>query len=420
MMKALYKLEGSQFRIDILAQPQMQDFIETHSSVLDSGFQQTEMSDIMRQRLQRSNYIFSGIKTFHELREAFPSLLDENGNRKPFERFLNDVRKIDRTYNENYLRSEYNFVQASAEMAAKWEQFQQDGDRYYLQYRTQHDDKVRPEHAALDRVTLPIDDPFWQEYYPPNGWNCRCTVVQVRKSKYQPTPHDQAMALGEQATGKDTKGIFHFNPGIEQKTVPDYNPYTIRRCRDCDLGKEKLAFVPDNELCAACRLIHACEIKNGCKEDSVFGARLLISKIADKTEVQDNIRAAHSLLSSFDNMTIKVREHVLVDGQPNPEYIINDLIADRKGIKSPQGISAGFRKAIKQGCKAVVIDLDMNMKEKPLAVGAISRYINWRHSDFEKGIIQECYVIYHGKAVCIDNSHIGREAIEEEIKKLRQ
>ena len=119
-------------------------------------------------------------------------------------------------------------------------------------------------------------------------------------------------------------------------------------------------------------------------------------------------------------MTIKVREHVLVDGQPNPEYIINDLIADRKGIKSPQGISAGFRKAIKQGCKAVVIDLDMNMKEKPLAVGAISRYINWRHSDFEKGIIQECYVIYHGKAVCIDNSHIGREAIEEEIKKLRQ
>lgn len=196
--------------------------------------------------------------------EAFPSLLDENGNRKPFERFLNDVRKIDRTYNENYLRSEYNFVQASAEMAAKWEQFQQDGDRYYLQYRTQHDDKVRPEHAALDCVTLPIDDPFWEEYYPPNGWNCRCTVVQVRKSKYQPTPHDQAMALGEQATGKDTKGIFHFNPGIQQKTVPDYNPYTIRRCRDCDLGKEKLAFVPDNELCAACKLIHQLEIKKYC------------------------------------------------------------------------------------------------------------------------------------------------------------
>ncbi len=52
------------------------------------------MSDAMRQRLTRSDYIFSGLKTFHELNEAFPSLLDENGDRKPFERFLNDVQKI--------------------------------------------------------------------------------------------------------------------------------------------------------------------------------------------------------------------------------------------------------------------------------------------------------------------------------------
>lgn len=145
-------------------------------------------------------------------------------------------------------------------MAAKWEQFRKDGDRYHLQYRTAGDDKVRPEHAALNRVTLPIDDPFWHDYYPPNGWNCRCTVVQVRKSKYPVTPHDEAMALGDEATGNDTKGIFHFNPGIEQKTIPDYNPYTIRRCRDCDIaqGKLDLAFVPESDLCASCKLLHQC------------------------------------------------------------------------------------------------------------------------------------------------------------------
>ena len=259
-MQTLYKEEGSQFRIELLETPKMQEFIDTHAAALDSSFQQVKMSDVMRQRLQRSNYIFSGMKTFHELNEAFPSLIDENGNRKPFEQFLNDVQKIDRTYNQNYLRAEYNFCQASADMAAKWEGFMQDGDRYNLQYRTQRDKKVRPEHAALDRVTLPMSDPFWQEYYPPNGWNCRCTVVQVRKSKYPETPHDEAMALGAEATGKDTKGIFHFNPGIEQKTMPDYNPYTIKRCRDCDIakGKLKLAFVPDNEVCAACELLHRC------------------------------------------------------------------------------------------------------------------------------------------------------------------
>ena len=192
---------------------------------------------------------------------AFPSLLDENGERKTFERFLNDVRKVDETYNSHYLRAEYNFVQSSAEMAARWERFSEDGDRYNLQYRTAGDDKVRPEHAALNGVTLPPSDPFWEEYYPPNGWNCRCTVVQVRKSKYPTTPRDEAMALGKEALQRDTKRMFRFNPGKEQKTFPDYNPYTIRRCRDCDIpkGKVKLArFVPENEVCEACHFLREC------------------------------------------------------------------------------------------------------------------------------------------------------------------
>lgn len=260
-MKVLFHQKGSSFSIDILADKNVQGLIEAHTSVLDRNLQRLEMSDLMRKRLTRSNYIFSGIKTFHELNEAFPSLLDSNGNRKTFEAFLNDVRKIDKTYNSNYLRAEYNFVQSSAEMAAKWERFSEDGDRYNLQYRTANDDKVRPEHAALNGVTLPPSDPFWEEYYPPNGWNCRCTVVQVRKSKYPATPHEEAMALGEEALQRDTKGIFHFNPGKQNKTVPDYNPYTIRRCRDCDIakGKIKLArFIPENELCAACKYLRTC------------------------------------------------------------------------------------------------------------------------------------------------------------------
>ena len=261
-MKAIFNQKGSSFSIDIMADGNVQNLIEAHAGVLDRNLQRLEMSDLMRQRLTRSNYIFSGLKTFHELNETFPSLLDENGNKKTFERFLNDVRKIDETYNSNYLRAEYNFVQASAEMAAKWEKFMEDGDHYYLQYRTQHDDKVRPEHASLDRVTLPPSDSFWESYYPPNGWNCRCTVVQVLKRKYEPTPHDEAMSLGEDALQTDKKGIFRFNSGKEQKTVPDYNPYTIKRCRDCDIAKGKLDLdrkpVADNELCAACRLVHKC------------------------------------------------------------------------------------------------------------------------------------------------------------------
>ena len=269
-MKALFHQKGAQLDISILATDKAQDFIDTHASILDSTFEKMKMSDRMRERLTRSNYIFSGMKTFHELNEAFPSLLDENGDRKTFERFLNDVQTVNETYNRNYLRAEYNFVHQSAQMAARWEQFEEDGDRYYLQYRTAGDDKVRPEHAALDRITLPMSDPFWESYYPPNGWNCRCTVVQVLKWKYDKTDPRQAQDRGKEALDGERFNIFRFNSGKQQKAVPDYNPYTIRRCNDCDVakgGNTKLSFVPEYQLCQGCVMIRKCYEERG-KENS--------------------------------------------------------------------------------------------------------------------------------------------------------
>lgn len=251
MMSALYHEEGSSFRVEILREPEVTDFIDTHAAILDSAFEQTEMSDILRSRLQESDWMFSGLKTFHELKEAFPSLLDDNGARKPFEQFLKDVQSIDDTYNRNYLRAEYNFAMNSAEMAARWEEFEKDEDEYYLQYRTAGDDNVRPEHAALRGVTLPRSDKFWKTYYPPNGWNCRCTVVQVLKDGTKATDHNEAMARGAEALSKDKKGMFAFNSGTEQRTFPAYNPYTISKCATCSKAKLNLA-KDQNELCKAC------------------------------------------------------------------------------------------------------------------------------------------------------------------------
>lgn len=38
----------------------------------------------------------------------------------------------------------------------------------------------RPEHLALDGVTLPPDHPFWETWSPPNGWGCSCYVSGAR------------------------------------------------------------------------------------------------------------------------------------------------------------------------------------------------------------------------------------------------
>lgn len=38
---------------------------------------------------------------------------------------------------------------------------------------------MRDEYAAYDGVTAPKDDPFWDSFYPPCDFNCRCDVVEV-------------------------------------------------------------------------------------------------------------------------------------------------------------------------------------------------------------------------------------------------
>lgn len=60
---------------------------------------------------------------------------------------------------------------------------------------------------------------------PPNGWNCRCVVVQVRKGRYPESDSQQAVGIGEEITEEPKKRIFRFNPGKELKVFPDKHPY---------------------------------------------------------------------------------------------------------------------------------------------------------------------------------------------------
>lgn len=404
---------------DLLADSEVRKFIDRQKLVfdnaVDTALKEVPLDEVSVQRLKESNYVFSGIKTFHELKETFPSLLDEDGNRKPFERFLNDVQKVHKTYNVQYLRTEYNFAHTSALMAARWKKFEQDGDRYLLQYRTMYDKRVRRTHRMMHNITLPITSPFWDKYFPPNGWNCRCTVVQVRKGKYPVSDETEAMNLGSQATAGKYQEMFMFNPGKRMTCFPAYNGYTIRKCNRCSKRPDKMqlaADIPDNELCKACRIVQGMK-ENGYIKDKEYGDRLLISKIADKSELDDNIRAAKALLRSFPEMEMAIRGHILKHNVSNPEYLINGLVADRKGIESEKGIASGFNKAMKQGCKIVVVDLDMHPEKFPiLRTRKLSSEINNRHADFEEGKIKECYVIFKGKAV-----RIGADVFLEKQKR---
>ena len=71
----------------------------------------------------------------------------------------------------------FNTNMRTAAMAGRWAQIQRTKDtRPYLEYLTVGDNRVRDVHRAWDGTILPIDDPWWDTHYPPNGFGCRCTV----------------------------------------------------------------------------------------------------------------------------------------------------------------------------------------------------------------------------------------------------
>lgn len=217
------------FTPDMLADPDVKDAINETCRILTEAVDSAFSREVPRElidHLHNDTFLFSGFKTYHEAREISALLLDnETGTFKSFEKFLDEVREINSRYNSNYLQAEYNFAVQSTQMAVKWHDFQHDGDRYLLQYRTANDGLVRPEHQALHNTTLPIDDPFWDSYTPPLGWNCRCTVVQVNRGKYPVSDSAAAIRAGEAATAKPKQQIFRFNPGKTQTVFPPKHPY---------------------------------------------------------------------------------------------------------------------------------------------------------------------------------------------------
>lgn len=251
------------FGAGMLGEKPVRRLIEETAAYLSKGIErgivEEQPSEAMVSSLRESAGVFSGFKTFHEMKEAASLLLDEKGGLKPFEQFSNDVQKINDAYNRHYLKTEYNFTVQSAQMAARWEDQQDDGEgRYLLQYRTAGDKKVRKAHQELEGITLPASDPFWDKYYPPNGFNCRCTVQKVRAAKYPATDGKEAMKAGDKATEGKYAEMFRFNPGKQRAAYPAYNSYTVKKCATCKKNGLKLAKIPSNELCAACPIIREC------------------------------------------------------------------------------------------------------------------------------------------------------------------
>lgn len=83
------------------------------------------------------------------------------------------------------LKTIYNSNMRAARASGQWQRIQRNKATHpYLLYQLGPSVHHRPWHVALEGTLLPVDDPTWDEIYPPKGYGCKCWVQAVTRHGY--------------------------------------------------------------------------------------------------------------------------------------------------------------------------------------------------------------------------------------------
>ena len=178
--------------------------------------------------LRNNVYVFSGAKQYHQVREMTEAIYDKD-RIKPFSEYKKTGTDIFKNYNETRLRAEYNAAISQSRSASMWMEIESNAELLpMLTYSTVGDGRVRPEHAMLNNISRPVNDRFWDNYFPPNGWNCRCTVLQ--------TDSEDKTSLKGFKRPDTVPDVFMMNAGKDRIVFSDAHPHFTVAPKDRDLA----------------------------------------------------------------------------------------------------------------------------------------------------------------------------------------
>lgn len=160
----------------------------------DAAFTVAKMMnvDLLRDTRAAVDKAIAAGQTFEQFREGIEGRLVEAGwwGKGEMVDPQSGEMKVVQLGSPRRLRTIFRVNLQTAYAAGNWQQIQDTkADAPYLMYDAVDDNATRDEHRAWDGTVLPVDDPWWSTHMPPNGWNCRCSVVQLSA--------DQARATGK-------------------------------------------------------------------------------------------------------------------------------------------------------------------------------------------------------------------------------
>jgi len=203
---------------------------------LDVGFGVGDKDEELLKELQDNIYMFSAAKTYNEVRDM-SELLTDGDNVRPFNEFKAEAMKIYGQYNEDWLKAEYNTAIASGTMAKQWSVIESTKDVLpNLRYSTT--EVACPICTELDGTVAPVDNDFWNTFYPPNHYNCMCIVLQEDS--------DVEVTQDKPDTSDEMDDVFKINVGKERVIFSDEHPYFTTAPKD--LGENNFGLpIPDTD-----------------------------------------------------------------------------------------------------------------------------------------------------------------------------
>ena len=276
-------------------------------------------------------------------------LLKMKGNATSYKAFAKAANTRANLHLKTWLETEQRTAEAQTQMALRWQDIQAAKHVLpYLKYVTAGDEVVRHEHALLDGTTLPVDDPFWQTWYPPNGYNCRCDVMQVAQGRQEP-----------KGLPKKAPASFLGNPGMSMKAFDDSHPYFAKAE---NYGKVQREMTEELELWDV--------IVDDADTGKQFTRHVQIFVDEQKT----NTKFGHTLTRYFDDVVMPPFSYV--EGRKTVDYIVDGKKAELKESATINGIKMHIKKASAQGAQIVFIELLESFTRHELITTAYAQLLN--------------------------------------------
>lgn len=185
--------------------------------------------------VKHANEVFAAFKTHAMGKSMASKLLDDNGNLKPFDKWMKDISSISSHHVGSWLKTEYNTAVLRAHNAADWRSFIENKD---IMPNLRWMPTTSPDAEAVHRgywekkLTLPVEHPFWNKHHPGDRWNCKCSL----ESTDDPASPDDV--LDDLPIEPAQRGLEN-NPGKDGKMFNDTHPYFPKNCNQCSFYKNR-------------------------------------------------------------------------------------------------------------------------------------------------------------------------------------